>query len=328
MNNSQIHQQLVTKEVTVEELTKRVIKEQNLLPEIFDGLKAEMDSWVYPLHFIDFETSAVAIPFHSGMRPYEVIAFQYSHHIVYEDGSVEHKGEYLNTIKGQFPNFDFIRSLKTELEEDEGSVFRYATHENTIVNAIYRQLLNSENPPDVRQELLSFIECISHSNSSAVNEWKGSRDMIDLLEVVKKYYYHPLMGKSNSIKKVLPAILNQSVNLQQKYSKPIYGVTDGIKSLNFRDWAWIKFENDKVIDPYKLLEPIMDDVPQDEIDAMITDGKVADGGAAMMAYARMQFTEMNEFESGVLQKSLLRYCELDTFAMVLIYEHFKELTDA
>ncbi|MBC8186411.1 hypothetical protein H8E88_35465 [candidate division KSB1 bacterium] len=47
MNNSQIHQQLVTKEVTVEELTKRVIKEQNLLPEIFDGLKAEKASIKY-----------------------------------------------------------------------------------------------------------------------------------------------------------------------------------------------------------------------------------------------------------------------------------------
>ena len=69
-------------------------------PEIdVEDLKAEMSTWKYPLHFIDFETSAVAIPFHKGMRPYEGIAFQYSHHIVYEDGTIEHKGEYLNTIK-------------------------------------------------------------------------------------------------------------------------------------------------------------------------------------------------------------------------------------
>jgi len=33
----------------------------------------------YPYHFIDFETSTVAIPFHKGMRPYEPVAFQFSH---------------------------------------------------------------------------------------------------------------------------------------------------------------------------------------------------------------------------------------------------------
>jgi len=40
----------------------------------------------------------------------------------------------------------------------------------------------------------------------------------------------------------------------------------------------------------------------------------------MTAYARMQFTEMTEFESKELQKALLKYCELDTLAMVMIWE--------
>ena len=39
------------------------------------GLTNEMNSWTYPLHFIDFETSTVAIPFKKGRRPYEGIAF-------------------------------------------------------------------------------------------------------------------------------------------------------------------------------------------------------------------------------------------------------------
>ena len=49
-----------------------------------EGLKSEMDIWVYPLHFIDFETSTVPLPFHAGRKPYEQIAFQYSHHIYYQ----------------------------------------------------------------------------------------------------------------------------------------------------------------------------------------------------------------------------------------------------
>ena len=43
-----------------------------------DGLKKELDSYTYPLHFIDFETSMVAIPFYKGRKPYEQTAFQFS----------------------------------------------------------------------------------------------------------------------------------------------------------------------------------------------------------------------------------------------------------
>ena len=47
-----------------------------------------------------------------------------SHHIVREDGTVEHAGEYLNSTPGEFPNFHFIRELKAQLENDGGSIFR------------------------------------------------------------------------------------------------------------------------------------------------------------------------------------------------------------
>lgn len=48
--------------------------------------------WKFPLHCIDFETSAVAIPFASGRHPYEITAFQFSHHVVHEDGRVSTGG--------------------------------------------------------------------------------------------------------------------------------------------------------------------------------------------------------------------------------------------
>ena len=41
------------------------------------------------IRVIDFETSAVALPFYAGMRPYEQIAFQFSHHVMHADGSIE-----------------------------------------------------------------------------------------------------------------------------------------------------------------------------------------------------------------------------------------------
>lgn len=103
----------------------------------------------------------VAIPFNRGRHPYEGIAFQFSHHVVNEDGRIEHRGKYLNTLPGIFPNYDFIRQLKKELEEDQGSIFRYVAHENTYLNLIYRQLLeDTEDIPD-REELCKFIQSIN-----------------------------------------------------------------------------------------------------------------------------------------------------------------------
>lgn len=284
-----------------------------------DGLKDEMNKWEYPLHFIDFETSAVAIPFNKGRRPYEQVAFQFSHHIVYEDGIVEHVGEWINPNRGEFPNFNFVRALKKELESDGGTIFRYAPHENSILNAIYKQLIDSDEKD--KSELCEWIKTITHSTKSSPDKWVGVRDMVDLWDLVKKYYYHPQMGGSNSIKDVLPAILQESSHLQEKYSKPIYG--DEIKSLNFSEHTWITFDRDsKVVNPYLLLQQVNKGYKNEDLDNLMLgeDGVIADGGAAMIAYAKMQFSEMSEIERDNITKALLKYCELDTFAMVMIWE--------
>jgi len=289
------------------------------------GLKNEMAGWVYPLHFIDFETSMVAIPFNKGRHPYEGIAFQFSHHLVHQDGRIEHRGQYLNTTPGFFPNYEFVRNLKNELDSDRGDIFRYATHENTFLNFIYQQLKNDQNEIPDREELCRFIRTITKSSSKSEEQWEGERNMVDLLELVKRFYYNPATNGSNSIKYVLPAILNSSKYLQEKYSKSVYGAKGGIPSLNYQDWTWIKFENEHVTDPYKLLPRMFQDIPEKELELLSSDDELREGGAALAAYARMQFEEMSEYERQEIKSALLKYCELDTMAMVMLYEGWKEM---
>jgi hypothetical protein len=290
-----------------------------------ENLKDEMDSWVYPLHFIDFETTMVAIPFNKGLNPYEGIAFQFSHHIFHQDGTIEHAGEYLNTETGAFPNYDFVRALKQELEGDSGTIFRYSNHENTYLNMIYRQLQSDEGEITDKKELIAFIRSITHAVHSSDEQWIGNRTMVDMWEIVKRYYYDPATNGSNSIKQVLPAILNSSIFLQKKYSEPVYGSENGIKSNNFKDWQWVRIENGNVIDPYKILPKMFQDVSEKDMSILSNDDEIGDGGAAMTAYARMQFEEMTNYEREEIQKALLKYCELDTLAMVMIYEGWKDL---
>lgn len=289
-----------------------------------EGLKLEMDKWTFPLHFIDFETSMVAIPFNKGRRPYEAIAFQFSHHIVNEDGSVEHAGEYLNTTPGEFPNYEFLREFKRQLENDEGTIFRYSPHENTFLNHIYRQLVEDQSDISDKEDLCEFIKTITTSSGSMAENWEGDRNMVDLWHLVKRYYYDPATRGSNSIKAVLPAILNSSDFLKEKYSKPIYGSEDGIKSLNFDKWTWLEEKDGKVVDPYKKLPKMFQDVSDKNLDLLTDEDELANGGAALTAYGRMQFSEMSETERNELANALLRYCELDTLAMVMIYEAWRE----
>jgi len=310
----------------------QVEKSKNNDPSLYIdrvNLKQEIATWVYPLHFIDFETTAVAIPFNKGRHPYEGVAFQFSHHIYYQDGHYEHHSEYLNVVQGMFPNYEFVRALKKVLTKDEGSVFRYANHENSYLNMIYEQLeKESISTVKDKEALMGFIQTITHSKKDAPVAWKGKRDMIDMLEIVKRFYFDPWCKGSNSIKKILPSMLNQSKYLKQKYQQPIYG-TQAIPSKNFKDKVWVLFdEKGRVRDPYKLLPHMFQDLTEEElekIDLLNDAEELANGGAALTAYARMQFEQMSTIEREEITRALLKYCELDTLAMVMLFEGWRDL---
>ncbi|MHB1105408.1 MAG: DUF2779 domain-containing protein [Lutibacter sp.] len=305
------------------QIEKEVNNDSTLYVDL-EELKEEMNKWVFPLHFIDFETSAVALPFNKDLKPYEQIAFQFSHHVYHENGKIEHANEYINNMAGVFPNFEFLRALKVALDKSNGTIFRYSNHENTILNAIYVQLLDSDE--EDKEELIKFIHNISHSKSDSTIKWKGNRDMVDLWDIEKRYYYNPLTKGSNSIKEVLPASLSSSKFLQGKYSKSINKIN--VSSKNFSEnHVWLEIENDIVKSPYKMLPSLFDGWSEEQIENTLSEIEdIANGGAALTAYGKLQYTDMEQSEIDELTSALLKYCELDTLAMVMIYEHFRELT--
>ena len=191
------------------------------------------------------------------------------------------------------------------------------------MNTIYRQLNEDKNDIPDREELCEIIRNITKSVNGSFEKWEVSRNMVDMCELVKRYYYDPATKGSNSIKAVLPAILNSSAFLQDKYSKPIYG-TKEIPSLNYNNWTWIKYENKVVIDPYKLLPKMFEDVSDKDF-ILLNNDQLKDGGAAMTAYAMLQFAEMSDYERKEIENALLKYCELDTLAMVMIFEGWKDM---
>lgn len=276
------------------------------------ALRREMQAWRFPLHFIDFETATVAIPFHEGSRPYETVAFQFSHHVLEADGSARHASQFLHAEPGENPNLHFIRALKASLSHDDGTVFRWHNHENTVLNQIVDMLEAQRSTISDADELIAFALTLIERGDGESRQ-VGPRAMVDLCALSQKYFYHPLTKGSPSLKKVLPALMSCSERLKQIYSRPTYGQCGEIPSLNFSEpIAWWREDANGVADPYKLLPAVTADAAPGSVLHSLRDG-----GAAMAAYVRLQFENVQASEREAVKSALLRYCELDTLAMLM-----------
>jgi len=276
------------------------------------GLATDHSRLEYPLHFIDFETIRGAIPFHKDSAPYEQVAFQFSHHVVEKDGSIRHEGEWISLKRGIWPNADFLKELQKELSKDGGSILHYANHEQQVLGDMADQVERTD------PRLAAWARGLMDSSKGDHGQCKGR--MVDLKKILEARYYHPLAGGSNSLKKILPAILQTSSFLKKKYSRPIYG-TSAMPSRNFKAMTWIQGK----ADPYELLPPVSADIPLVVERVFGENDKIDQGGAAMTAYAKVQFTQCSPAEVAGVEKALLKYCELDTLAMVMLWEEWKSL---
>lgn len=180
-----------------------------------------LESYSYPLHFIDFETSALAVPYHAGMRPFENVAFQWSCHTIPAPDAESEHSEWIN-LDESFPNFAFAESLMNQLGRD-GTVFMWATHENTILKDILRQMESRYKNEALKDWL----------------EWITTSHMVDMNVLTLNHYFHPLMKGRTSIKKVLDAIWQANPSLRSRFP------------------AYVKEENGELLSPHKSLPPLV-----------------------------------------------------------------------
>lgn len=256
-------------------------------------LKNVMGLLSYPLHFIDFETTRMPLPFHKDMRPYEQIAFQWSCHTLEKPDSAPIHKDWINT-QSKFPNFDFARSLMEHLGTT-GTVFMWAKHENTVLSEIFRQVQEYNHKDD---ELFAWLDVMVKKDEDE------SYTMIDMCELTKDFYFHPEMKGHISLKVVLPAVWKNFPNLKTT------------------TWLAKYYKEDttgNMLNPYESLPPI-DIGEQGEV--------IRDGTQAMHAYNEMMIG-LHRHDTTVRDRwaALLRqYCELDTMAMVVIWEYWRQFS--
>ncbi len=162
-----------------ERIRKCVVNNEKFISK---DIEDELKNVEYPVHFLDFETIGPAIPRYAGTRPYQTIPFQWSDHILTENGILEHKEYLCNDDKD--PREEFADTLLATLGKN-GTVFIYTTYEKGIIEDLAQHF------PQLRSDLILIIDRFK-----------------DLCAIIKKHFYHPEFHGSFSLKSVLPAIVS------------------------------------------------------------------------------------------------------------------------
>jgi hypothetical protein len=254
-----------------------------------EGLATALAAIKPPLHFVDFETSRMAVPYHAGMHPYEQIAFQFScHTLASPDASDLAHRDWIN-LDDRWPNVEFAQALRDAIG-DTGLMLTWSDHEKSALKEIREQILTYGKGPKDLADWLGPLT-IAHG--------EGGR-IVDLYDICRLNYLHPSMGGKTSVKAVLKAIW------------------EGNDALHDHPWFadYLCRKDGKVLSPYEALEATDVGGGQSVV--------VRDGTGAMRAYQDMVYglRRGDAAYRDACKGSLLRYCKLDTLAMVMVWVHW------
>lgn len=153
------------------------------------ALAAFLASLRYPLHCLDFETMAAAVPPFDGLHPWEMIPFQFSLHVVAAAGAPPAHYSFLSEGRSD-PRPEILWRLRDWLGE-RGTILAYnAKFETGVLDSLARAF----------QEHRAWVAGIRPR-------------FADLLAPFKAFaYYHPAQKGSASLKAVLPALTGRGYN--------------------------------------------------------------------------------------------------------------------
>ncbi len=192
-------------------------------------LRRNVEGITYPLHFVDFEASRLALPYHAKMRCYGQVAFQWSCHTVAAPGAHPVHREWLNA-EDIWPNRTFAQELRAAIG-DHGSVLTWSGFEESALRNFIRE---QENFGAVDLELTAWI-----------NDLVANR-IVDLLKWARDDFYHPCMGGRTSLKVVLDGLWKADAAMRTQCE------------------GWLGRPMSESIGPYEALPPLeINGVPQD-----------------------------------------------------------------
>ena len=155
-----------------------VIEKQPIIN--IEAIKESLDILEFPLHFIDYETYASAVPKIDGVGPHQHVVFQVSIHTMQEDGSIEHYGYLADQLELPEKLIQYMQSVT-------GDIGTYISW-----NASFEKTQN-------KTMATWFPQYAEYLNNMSLR-------MYDLMDIFKEDYMDYRFRGSSSIKKVLPVL--------------------------------------------------------------------------------------------------------------------------
>lgn len=149
-----------------------------------DALKSFINGLRYPLSFFDLETFMPAVPIYDGTKPYENLPFQYSLHVKEQENAFTQHFEFLAEA-GIDPRKSFVQAFLNHIKPDGDILVYNQVFELSILNNLARLF------PEYKKQIAQVTSRV--------------KDL--MLPFKNKWYYHPAMKGSYSIKEVLPALV-------------------------------------------------------------------------------------------------------------------------
>lgn len=149
-----------------------------------DAIHDALNGLVFPLQFFDYEGYSSAIPLFDGFGAYEQVPFQYSLHVLHEDGTIDHK-EFLITAPSSDLTLPLVERMTEDIDPRGTVVSWYKSYESQ----------RNDKLAELHPEHAEFLKEINDT-------------MFDLMTIFSSgLYVDPAFRGSASIKKVLPAVV-------------------------------------------------------------------------------------------------------------------------
>lgn len=257
-----------------------------------------LNNLTFPLHFIDFEAATYAIPMQRGSGPYTPVYFQFSCHTMQKDGEITHSEWLDSKMDSAHPHINFVKQLSSVPDIMNGTIVQYSQFEQRALNQIYGEFKRNSMLYENEISLLNGI--INAKNSS-------SPRFFDLSRLINDSYFNKYLDGGLGLKHVLKSILMLQKNQASK-ARHVVKVAD--VEINLLSSSG----SEEIPDPYSQIQN--------------REYSIDDGATAMNAYISLKSDLLTEKESEEISKLLRRYCALDSYSLVVIFNHLKEIYES
>ncbi len=148
-----------------------------------ENIAEELESLVFPLYFLDYETFPAAIPRFDGFSPYNQIPFQYSLHVLETPESKPLHYDFLYTESGD-PSQAFVESLQKHIGPIGSVIVWHKDFECGRNKELAARIPTSQNFFDDIEKRIYDLEIIFKKQHHVHKDYKGSSSIKKILPVL------------------------------------------------------------------------------------------------------------------------------------------------